>query len=50
MFFELLGAYLEREAVGSTKGCERVCHYKMQCMTKSRPETRTSRIESVLCG
>ena len=34
MFFELFGAYLEGDAVGSTKGCARVCHYKMQCMTK----------------
>ena len=33
MFFELFGAYLEGDAVGSTKGCARVCHYKMQCMT-----------------
>ena len=34
MFFELFGAYLEGDAVGSTKGCARVCHYKMQCVTK----------------
>ena len=34
MFFELFGAYLEGDAVGSTKGCARVCHYKMQRMTK----------------
>ena len=34
MLFELFGAYLEGGAVGSTKGCARVCHYKMQCMTK----------------
>ena len=33
MFFDLFGAYLEG-AVGSTKGCARVCHYKMQCMTQ----------------
>ena len=43
MLFELFGAYLEGGAVGSTKGCARVCHYKMH------PETRRSRIESVLC-
>ena len=30
-FFELLGAYLEGDAVGSTKGCARACYYKMQC-------------------
>ena len=30
MFFELFGAYLEGNAVSSTKGCARVCHYKMQ--------------------
>ena len=35
MFFELFGAYLEGDAVGSTKGCARVCHYKMQCMTQA---------------
>ena len=35
MFFALFGAYLEGDAVGSTKGCARVCHYKMQCMTKA---------------
>ena len=34
MLFELFGAYLEGGAVGSTKGCARVCHYKMQCMTQ----------------
>ena len=34
MFFELFGAYLEGDAVGSTKGCARVCHYKIQRMTK----------------
>jgi hypothetical protein len=34
MFFELFGAYLEGNAVSSTKGCASVCHYKMQCMTK----------------
>ena len=34
MFFELFGAYLEGGAVGSTKVCARVCHYKMQRMTK----------------
>ena len=34
MLFELFGAYLEGGAEGSTKGCARVCHYKMQCMTK----------------
>ena len=34
MFFELFGAYLEGDAVGSTKGCARVCHYKMQCVTQ----------------
>ena len=34
MFFELFGAYLEGDAVGSTKSCARVCHYKMQRMTK----------------
>ena len=34
MYFDLFGAYLEGGAVGSTKGCARVCHYKMQCMTK----------------
>jgi len=34
MFFELFGACLEGDAVGSTKGCARVCHYKMQCVTK----------------
>ena len=34
MFFDLFGAYLEGGTVGSTKGCARVCHYKMQCMTK----------------
>ena len=34
MFFELFGAYLEGDAVGSTKGCARMCQYKMQCMTK----------------
>ena len=34
MFFELFGAYLEEDAVGSTKGCARVFHYKMQRMTK----------------
>ena len=34
MFSELFGAYLEGNAVSSTKGCARVCHYKMQCMTK----------------
>ena len=34
MFFELFGVYLEGGAVGSTKVCARVCHYKMQRMTK----------------
>ena len=34
MLFELFGAYLEGGAEGSTKGCARVCHYKMQCMTQ----------------
>ena len=34
MFCELFGAYLEGDAVGSAKDCARVCHYKMQCMTK----------------
>ena len=34
MFFELFGAYLGGDAVGSTKGCARVCRYKMQCVTK----------------
>jgi len=34
MFFELFGAYLEGNGVGSTKSCERVSYYKMQCMTK----------------
>ena len=34
MFFELFGAYLGGGAVGSTKSCARVCHYKMQCVTK----------------
>ena len=34
MCFGLFGAYREGGAVGSTKGCARVCHYKMQCMTK----------------
>ena len=32
--FRSFWAYLEGGAVGSTKGCARVCHYKMQCMTK----------------
>ena len=32
--FRTFGAYLEGDAVGSTKGCARVCHYKMQCMTQ----------------
>ena len=36
MFFDLFGAYLEGGAVGSTKGCARVCHYKMH--DKSHPE------------
>ena len=49
MLFELFGAYLEGGAVGSTKGCARVCHYKNAVRDKSHPETRTSRIESVLC-
>ena len=31
MFFELFGAYLEGDAVGSTKGCG---YYKMQCVTE----------------
>ena len=35
MICELLGAYLEGDAVGSTKGCAHVRHYKMQCMTKA---------------
>ena len=35
MFFELFGAYLEGDAVGLTKGCTRVCYYKIQCMTKA---------------
>jgi hypothetical protein len=35
MFFDLFGAYLEGGAVGSTKGCARVCHYKMQRKTKA---------------
>ena len=35
MFFELFEAYLEGHAVDSTKGCARVCHYKMQRMTKA---------------
>ena len=34
MLFELFGAYLEGGAEGSTKGCARVCHYKMQRVTK----------------
>ena len=34
MFLELFGAYLEGDAVGSTKGCARVFHYKMQRMRK----------------
>jgi len=34
MFFELFGAYLEGDAVGSTKCRARVCYYKMQFMTK----------------
>ena len=34
MFFDLFGAYLEGGAVDFTKGCARVCHYKMQCMTQ----------------
>ena len=34
-FFELFGTCLEGDAVGSTKGCARVCHCKMQCMTKA---------------
>ena len=44
MFFELFGAYLEGNAVSSAKGCVRVYHYKMQCMTKviqKHPETRS---------
>ena len=32
--FRTFCAYLEGGAVGSTKGCARVCHYKMQCMTQ----------------
>ena len=51
MFFELFGAYLEGDAVGSTKGCARVYHYKIlqnAVHDKSHPETRTSPIESVL--
>ena len=49
--FQIFGAYLEGDAVRSTKGCARVCRYKMQCVRdKSHPETRTLRIESVLCG
>ena len=34
MFFDLFGVYLDGGAEGSTKGCARVCHYKMQCMTR----------------
>ena len=34
MFFELFGAYLEGGALGSTNGCARVCHYKMQSTTQ----------------
>ena len=34
MLFELCGAYLEGGAVCSTKGCARVCLYKMQCVTQ----------------
>ena len=34
MFFELFGTCLEGNAVGSTKGCARMCHYKLQWMTK----------------
>ena len=34
MFFELFGAYLEGDAVRSTKSCARVCYYKMPCVTK----------------
>jgi len=34
MFFEFFRAYLEGGAVGSTKGCARVYHYKIQYVTK----------------
>ena len=48
MLFELCGAYLEGRAVCSTKGCARVS-LQNAVHDKSHPETRTSRIESVLC-
>ena len=32
--FRTFCAYLEGGAVASTKGCARVYHYKMQCMTQ----------------
>ena len=34
MLFELFGLIWRGGAVGSTKGCACVCHYKMQCMTQ----------------
>ena len=32
--FRTFWPYLEGDAVGSTKGCARVCYYKMQCVTE----------------
>ena len=48
MCFDLFGAYLEGGAVSSTKG--RACVLLQNAMhDTSHPETRTSRIEPVLC-
>ena len=52
MLFELFWSYLEGDAVGSTKGCACVrVRALLQNLVHdtSHPETRTSRIESVLC-
>ena len=47
MFFELFGAYLEGDAVGSTTGCARVCHLK--CSAWQKP-SRTSVITHRICA
>ena len=34
MFFDLFGTYLEGGAIGSTKGCAHMYHYKIEYMIK----------------